>query len=375
MTTQAGRPREEKRWQPVNTALALLIAGCILYFTWNASAALAIARSLPVLVLLLTRRNNVFAAIVLLVFGLTIVLLPTLDAFFLLVAAAYMFSSALLRMLGVKRHVAIGLVIASALGLWVFNALAVEKMQTFVAESSVTLTRAVNGRSGIVLSPTGMPPSGEVKDVATAFNPGQTIYPVEQGVQKGGEYACRVIGKTGEVVIPLDKWPVFKIEGDGDVAQRGTLNDGVHSPLRVGEYTIQLVKLADKQGTIIAEREFSIVPYDDQTVSQVVAYLTSEKDPGQRFDDSYTVKTDDFNVTAWVQGPKGKTISGRVRFFKTTHDGVVEATAWDGEHSFTTDPSGEPRSVQSMSGRIPPGIYHFRILVNDKTLRDLRLII
>ena len=75
-----------------------------------------------------------------------------------------------------------------------------------------------------------------------------------------------------------------------------------------------------------------------------------------------------------MQIPKGKTVSGRVKFFKTNSDGV-ETTPWDSVRGFKTNSNGEPVSISGMSGRIPPGIYHFQIAVEDDILADLKLII
>ncbi len=371
--TNLAKLHNKKEWQPVNIVFGLLIIGCIFYFTWRVSSFLAIARMIPIAILVMTRKNNIFAAIVLFLFGLTLFLLPTFDAFLLLVAGVYMFVSALLRMFKVKRYIVIGLATAVVFGLWAFNVLVLEKMQTFIPENSLVITKGIDSANSIVLSPTKMPPTGEVKDTSTTFNPGQDIYPIEKGLQKNIDYTCRVISKAGEVVIPTDKWPVSKITGNGNIAQGGDFKN--FPPLHIGDYTIQLVKVEDKQGIIVAERDFSIVPYDEQTISEVVAYLTSGSDPGQKYYDSYTVKTDSIDITAWVQAPKGETISGTVKFYKTNYDGVVEKTPWDSERSFTTNSNGEPLSVGGISGKIYPGIWHLQILVNDKIFKDLKFTI
>ena len=144
--------------------------------------------------------------------------------------------------------------------------------------------------------------------------------------------------------------------------------------MHTGGYTIQLVRLEKEQGIIVAESNFSVIPYDKQTLSELVAYLTVDNDPNKYYD-SYTVKTDEFGVTAWVQIPKGKMVSGTVKFFKTNYDGVIEKTPWDSVRGFKTNSNGEPVSISGMSGRIPPGIYHFQIAVEDDILADLKLII
>jgi len=372
--TKPEKIREKKRWQPVNIILGLIIIGCVLYFSLPHSSFIAILRLIPAVILILTKKNNIFTAIALCLFGLTLFLLPSLDAFLLLVAAVYMFFSALLRMYKVKWHVVIGLAVAVVFGLVGFYTLAIEKMQTFVSESSLVIVREIDDRSGITLSSTG-----NEADISTTFNPRQPIYPIEKGLQKDVDYACRIINKTGEAVIPLDKWPVFKLKENSDSVQRGVFNDADYLPLHTGDYNIQLVRLEKEQGIIVAESVFSVVLYDKQILSEFVAYLTEDSHPGEKYFYSYTVnntgENDKFSVSVWAQTPKGKTISGTVKFFKTNYDGVIEKTPWDSERGFKTNSNGEPVSISSMSGRIPPSIYHFQIAVEDDILADLKLII
>jgi len=271
-------------------------------------------------------------------------------------------------MFKVKYYMMIGLVIALVVSGWLFFKLAVERKQTFISENNVTIMREINDRVSIVLSS-----SPSESDLSTEFHPLQRIYPIEKGLQKGINYACRVINRSGEVVIPLDKWPVFK--SHDNVEQKGEFNNGNYLPLDFGEYKIQLVKIENSKGIIIAENNFSIVPYSEEELSRIVAYLTSDNDPGQKSYDSYTVKTQTFGVKAWVQAPKGKAISGKLKFYKTDRNGVVEKTPWDREDIFTTPSDGEPYYVKGISGRIPPGIYHFQIIINNKVFKDLKLII
>ena len=367
--TKSEKIKEKKRWQPVNIILGLIIIGCVLYFTLPHSLPIAIVRLIPAVILILTRKNNVFTAIALCLFGLTLFILPYLDAFLLLVAAVYMFFSALLRMRKVKWHVMIGLAVAVVFGLIGFYKLTFEKIQTFVSESSLVIVREIDDRSGITLSSTG-----NEADISTMFNPRKPIYLIAKGLQKNVNYACRIINETGEAVIPLDKWPVFKLKGNSDSVQRGIFNDTDYLPLHTGGYTIQLVRLEKEQGIIVAESNFSVIPYDKQTLSELVAYLTVDNDPNKYYD-SYTVKTDRMSVKAWVQIPKGKTVSGTVKFFKTNYDGVIEKTPWDSVRVFKTNSNGDPVSISGMGGRIPPGIYHFQIAVEDDILADLKLII
>ncbi len=360
--------KEKKRWQPVNIILGLLIAGCVVYFVWPGSPALAIARLIPVVLLVLTRKNNIFAAIVLFLFGLTLFLLPTFDALLLLVSAAYLFFSAILGMFKVKRPVAIGLAIALVLGLWAFKVLTLDKMQSFVPENSITIVKEINSENGIELV-------DEAGKTATTFHSGQGMFAKETGLWKGVSYAHRIINKAGEVVIPLDKWPVFETQHDGGVVRSGEFNAGEWLPLNIGDYTLQLVKIEKPRGAIIAESDFSIVPYDKQTLSKLTAYLTVKGDSNKYYD-SYTKKGSD-SVTAWVQSADGESISGTVRFYLTNRDGVIDKTSWIGvtEEAFRTNPNGEPVSLRNLSGNPPPGIYHYEIIVDGKVVFDLKYIV
>lgn len=355
--------KEEKKRQPVNIILGLLIIGLIFYFCWPKSSFLAFVRLIPASVITLTRKNNIFASIVLFIFGLTILFLPTFDAFLLLVSAVYMFFSAVLRMFKVKQFVIIGLVIALILGLWAFKMLTWDKMQTFVPEGSITIVKELDSENGMELVT-------DMDKVSTMFNAGQVIYPKLKGLKKDTSYAFRIINKSGDVVIPLDKWPVFKTKNDGGVVRGGEFNNGDWLPLNISDYTIQLVKIEEPRGTIVAESNFSIVPYDKQKLSKLTAYLTAGND-SKKYYDSYTVKGSD-SVTAWIQSSKEEAISGKVRFFKTNYNGDIEKTAWDRESAFKTNPDGEPVSLGNLSGNPSPGIYHYEIIIDGNVVFHLK---
>jgi len=65
-----------------------------------------------------------------------------------------MFSSVLLRKLGVKQHIAISLIIAVIFGGCLFYKLVIEKQQTFISENNLTLTKEVDGKTSLILSAT-----------------------------------------------------------------------------------------------------------------------------------------------------------------------------------------------------------------------------
>lgn len=366
---------EKKRWQPVNIILGLLIIGFIFYFCWPNSSFASFIRLIPAIVLILTKKNNIISFIVLFLFGLTIFFLPTGDALLILVSAMYMFFSAILRMFGVKYYIIIGLTIALVLGL----SLLWEYSSTFVSENSLTMRKEINNKNGIELV-------GDTGKISTTFYFNRGISPRGKGLQKG-TYAYQVIKKSGEIVVPLNKWPIIKVKTNGDVVQRGVvvnwldlknvaLRGGFNQDgwflLGLGDYTVQLVKIEKPMGIIIAESNFSIVPYDKQILSKLTAYLKVDDDPNKYYD-SYTKKGND-SVTAWVQSPLGEAISGTVRFFMTNSDGDIEKTSWIGvtENAFRTSIDGEPVSLRNLSGNPLPGIYHYEIIIDGNVVFDLK---
>jgi len=264
-----------------------------------------------------------------------------------------------------KWKIAIVLTIVLICALGLFKVLVWDSANTFVSENSLTIVKAISHENGIELVT-----NTDIK--STTFHTGQGIYPKEKGLQKGISYACRVINKSGEAVIPLDKWPVFRISEDEDSVQRGEFNKSDWLPLSMGDYVIQLVRIEKAQGIIIAESNLSIVPYDKQILSKTTAYLTVEGDLDKYYD-SYTVKGSD-SVTAWVQSPKGAEINGMVKFFMTNSEGDIDKTSWVGvrETTFRTNPDGEPVSVGNLSGNPPPGIYNYEIIIDGDVVFHLK---
>jgi hypothetical protein len=367
---RAKKPKEEGGWQPANVILGLLIVGCVLYFVLPASGVLAAVRAVPAVILIFTKKNSLFRAVVLFVFGLTAVLLPSPDAFLLMIAAAYMFVSWLLSVFKVGHSVAIGLAVAAAVGLFMFNVLVLDKAFNYAPEGSLAIVMGIDGGSGVVTSST---PSAD--DASTTFGRTQPIYVIGQGMQRDVGYACRILNITGGVAIPLDEWRISKSGVEGGTMHVGTVNDMGSLPLRSGSYTVQLVKLERNTGVIVAESGFSVAPYDERLLSEFVAYISEDSEPDVKYYDNYTVKAESFNIGVWAQSPNGTAVAGTVRFYKTNWDGVVESTTWDGEHEFVTESDGEPTRVNSFGGHIPPGIYHYELAADGRVLADLKLIV
>lgn len=371
--------KTRKRWQIINIIWGLLIIGSIFYFFQSQPPFVIVLRIIPAIILILTRKNNIFSSLVLLLFGLTVFFLTTLDGFLVLGSAIYMFISAILRMFKVKGHAVIGLAITIILGLGLFW----DYTTTFISRDNLNLAREKQNNIRIELV-------GDTGQISTSFYFNRGIYPRGAGLSKG-TYVYQVISESKGIVVPLGQWPIFKIKAGGAVAQRGlainlfdlknvALHGGFNQegrfPLSLGDYTIQLIRIEKSQGknigTIIAESNFSIVPYDRQILAKLTAYLAVDGDE-QKYYDTYTKKGND-SVTAWVQSPPGEVISGTVKSYMTNLEGEIDEKSWIGvsEEPFRTDFSGQPVSLRNLSGNPLPGIYHYEILIDGQTIFDLK---
>jgi hypothetical protein len=375
--------KEKKKWQPVNIMMGLLMIGFIIYFNRSSNgleSIVAYSRFIPAIALIITRKNNIFTLSVLLLFGITIFFLPTEDTFIFFVAILYMFFSMILRLFKIKWHIAIGLVAALIIGcglIW-------ENANIVVPEDSLTIIKEIDNENSIELI-------NDTGKMSTTFNVNRVISPNGKGLQEGIWYAYRIIqareGGGGRAVYPLDKWPIFKIKKSGDVVQRGIIarwlnlkdvalhnefNKDFWLPLSIGDYTIQLVKIEKPKGIIVAESNFSIVPYDKEMISKLTAYLTVDGDPNKYYD-SYTRKGPE-GITVYVQSPKGEVISGIVKRYMANDDGDIDKESWIGitESSFSTNINGEPVNLWSLGGNPLPGIYHYQILIDGKVVFDLK---
>jgi len=365
----------KKKWQPVNIILGLLIISLVFYFSKSQPPFIVLPRLIPGLVLIFTRKNNFFSFLVLFLIGLTVFFVTTPDGFLILGSAVYMFISAILRMFGVKKHAPVALALVLILALLLFW----EYKTTFVSEESLPIGREIE--SGISLELVG-----DTGRVATNFYFNRGISPRGKGLEKG-IYVYQVISKSGGKVVPLGRWPVFKIKTNGEAVQRGMVinwldlkNVALHGgfnrdgwfPLSLGDYTIQLIKIEKAKRTIVAESDFSIAPYGKEVLSKLTAYLTVEGDPNKYYD-SYIKKGKD-SVTAWVQSPPGEVISGTMKFFMTNLEGEIEKTSWIGvsEEPFRTNSDGEPVSLRNLSGNPLPGVYHYEIFIDGNSVFDLK---
>ncbi|MCE5195882.1 MAG: hypothetical protein LLG09_01955 [Negativicutes bacterium] len=377
------KTKEKKKWQPVNIVLGLLMIGFVVYFNGPPKGLLSIiiySRFIPAIALILTKKNNIFTLSVLLLFGLTIFLVPTGDAFIFLIAIIYMFLSIVLRLFKIKWHIAIGLVAALIIGfglLW-------ENTNSVVHENSLTISKNINHENSIELV------DGTGK-IATTFHVYQEITARGKGLQEGTWYSFRIIqtrqGEGVGISYPLDNWPIFKIKKNGEIFQRGIIfrylnlkdvalqnkfNKDHWLPLNIGDYTIQLFKIEKPKGIIVAESNFSIVPYDKETIEKLTAYITVKGDPNKYYD-SYTRKGPE-SMTVWVQSPKGEVIGGTVKQYMTNEAGDIDTKSWIGimEDQFTTNINGEPVALRSLSGNPLPGVYHYEIIVDGNVVFDLK---
>lgn len=365
----------------INIALALITSVLIYFFCspvyWTDASIVVYVRLISVIVLILTKRNNLLAFFILLLIGLTVISFPTFDGFFILNLAVYMFISSILRLFKIKQHVLIGLTFSVILGLILFW----DHTNALVSENKITFTKNINNEVHIELGDT----TGKA---TTSFNFNQLISPRQKGLQIGEKYAYRVLDRSGNAVIPLDKWPVSITTRDSriklgkimhwfnfkNIALHGTFNYSAWLPLKVGDYTIQLVKIENTKGIIVAESSFAITPYSKDVISNVTAYFIVEGDPNKYYD-SYTRKVGD-NVTVQVIAPKGVVISGVIKSYMTDLNGVFIENSWIGvsENTFTTGLDGEPISLHGMSGNPLPGIYNYEIIIDDKVVFHLKYI-
>jgi len=372
---EAKKIKEKKKWQPVNIILGLLIIGLVLYFSKSQPPFITLPKLIPGLVLILTKKNNFFSFLVLFIVGLTVFFLTTPDGFLILGSAAYMFISAILRMFKVKKHalIALALVLVSALGLfW-------EYKTTFVSEDNLSIGREINSEISIELI-------DDASQVSTDFYFNREIAPRAKGLAKG-TYVYQVVSESKGKVVPLDRWPIFKVNAHGKISQRGLVincldmkgvalhgefNQANWFPLSLGDYTIQLIKIEKAKRTIVTESNFSIVPYDKEMISKLTAYLTVDGDPNKYYD-SYTRKGPE-GITVYVQSPKGEVISGTVKRYIANDDGDIDKESWIGitESSFSTNINGEPVKLWGLGGNPLPGIYHYQILIDGKVIFDLK---
>ena len=66
---------EKKKWQPINIALGLVTAALVYYFCrpiyWADASIVVYVRLIPVLVLILTKKNNLFSFFILLLIDIS----------------------------------------------------------------------------------------------------------------------------------------------------------------------------------------------------------------------------------------------------------------------------------------------------------------
>jgi len=161
--------KAKKSWQPINIILGLLLIGSIFYFSRLQLSFIAYLRFIPAIVLILTRKNNILAFIVLFIFGLTAAFFPTGDGFLILVLAMYMFFSTILRMCKVKIHAIIGLIISLILGFSFYW----DYARAFISENGLVINREMNNEIRIELGT-------ETGKISTIFHTGEGIIPRSQ---------------------------------------------------------------------------------------------------------------------------------------------------------------------------------------------------
>lgn len=382
--------KPKKKWQPINIILGLLMIGFVIYFnepTNGLASIVAYSRLIPAIALIFTKKNNIFTLLLLILFGVTIFVQPTADAYIYLVSIIYMFISIVLSLFKVKWHSIVGLLFALAICfslLW-------ENSNIVVSEHTLNVSKDLNSQISIVLV-------NETGKESTSFNANRTILAKGMGLEKGVKYAYRIIyaenlkgdpniAGIGKELYSLDNWPIFKAKGSGDISQRGIItrllslkgfairnefNRANQLPLSLGSYAIQLIEIDEPNGIIVAENNFSIVAFDKDLVSKLIAYITVEGD-STKYYDTYTRKGPE-GISVWVQAPKGEVISGIVKNYISNEEGIIDQYSWIGvtENAFTTNGNGEPVGIWGLSGNPLPGIYHYEIIVDGETIFNLK---
>lgn len=226
--------------------------------------------------------------------------------------------------------------------------------KTQLSESNITLIEQPDPSVNVTLFNNFQSPA------KTEFASGEVIFAKESGLAAGVKYAFRVLNGKMNVVVPLERW----MQGGGGFE----LNSGSR-PLLPGPYVIQLVKVENGRGLIAAQANFSITSrYVDLTSSQIQVWAAlkgsenAERSPVLAVNSSVAV-----DIGIWLQGPAGKTISGRSLLFNP--DGSSS-----GSWTFESDPTGEPTKILSMGGNAPPGRYLLQVVVEDKIVATATVI-
>jgi len=100
-----------------------------------------------------------------------------------------------------------------------------------------------------------VPPTPET--FKTNFAAGEPIYPQEQGLAKGIKYGFRIVGTAGEVIVSLDLGHLEEVRGGAGAEGYGTFNPE-ELPLPPGSYRMELIKVEDGKGIMVAYENFSV---------------------------------------------------------------------------------------------------------------------
>jgi hypothetical protein len=277
-----------------------------------------------------------------------------------------------------KRYLLLGFVLVLIIG----SGLLWENSQMIVPESALNITKYIDTRISLTLE-------NEGGLTSTTFNENLPILVKWEGLEQGKNYACRIIisGNDEAVVYPLDNWPIFKINQNGGISQRGLItrvlklndfalgnkfNKSFALPLALGDYTIQLVEIENPSAIIVSESNFSIVAFDAKSVEKLIAYITAEGNITKHFR-SYTRIGSEI-ISIWAQTPKGYFVSGILKTYFTDYNGVVDKESAIGvnETPFSTSVNGTSINLDSLEGDLAPGIYVYEFIVDEKLILKLK---
>lgn len=257
-----------------------------------------------------------------------------------------------------------------------------ENSQMIIPETSLNITKYIDNKINLVLE-------NEAGLASTTFSEKLPIIVRAEGLGQGKNYAYRItqVGQDDAIVYPLDNWPIFKINQNGEISQRGLItrvlklnnyalgnifNKDFQLPLALGDYTIQLVELEKPNAIIVSESSFSIVAFDAKSVEKLIAYMTAEGNITKHF--RLYKRNGPEVISIWAQTPNGYFVSGIMKSYFTDYNGVVdrESSFVVTETPFNTSVNGNSINLDTLDGDLAPGLYVYEFIVDGRLILKLK---
>lgn len=277
-----------------------------------------------------------------------------------------------------KRLLLLGFVFVFIIGL----GLLWENSQMIIPETSLNITKYIDNQINLTLE-------NEAGLISTAFSENLPIIVKGEGLEQGKNYAYRITlaGQDDAIVYPLDNWPIFKINQNSDISQRGLItrvlkinnyalgnkfNKDFQLPLDLGDYTIQLVEIENPNAVIVSESNFKIVSFDAKSVEKLITYITAEGNSTKHF--RLYERNGSEIISIWAQTPNGYFVSGIMKSYFTDYNGVVDRESSFGvtETPFSTSVNGASINLENLEGDLSPGIYVYEFIVDGKLILKLK---